>query len=68
MKMRSVRSPDFLYLPVILYKFRFIIYTVPKKDEVIGDWRKLHNEGLHNLYSSPNIISQNKSRGMKCAG
>jgi hypothetical protein len=28
----------------------------PKRDEVRGDWRKLHNEELHNLYSSPNII------------
>jgi hypothetical protein len=29
---------------------------VPKRDEVTGDWRKLHNEELHNLYSSPSII------------
>jgi hypothetical protein len=28
----------------------------PKRDEVRGDWRKLLNEELHNLYSSPNII------------
>jgi hypothetical protein len=28
----------------------------PKRDEVTGEWRKLHNEELHNLYSSPNII------------
>jgi hypothetical protein len=27
----------------------------PKRDEVTGDWRKLHNEELHNLYSSTNI-------------
>jgi hypothetical protein len=27
-----------------------------KRDEVIGGWRKLHNEELHNFYSSPNII------------
>jgi hypothetical protein len=27
----------------------------PKRDEVTGGWRKLHNEGLHDLYSSPNI-------------
>jgi hypothetical protein len=26
------------------------------RDEVTGDWRKMHNEELHNLYSSPNII------------
>jgi hypothetical protein len=28
----------------------------PKKDEVTGEWRKLHSEELHNLYSSPNTI------------
>jgi hypothetical protein len=30
----------------------------PKRDEVTGEWRKLHNEELHNLYSSPDIISR----------
>jgi hypothetical protein len=40
----------------------------PKRDEVTGDWRKLHNEELHNLYSSPNIIRIIKSRRMKWAG
>jgi hypothetical protein len=29
----------------------------PKRDEVTGGWRKLHNEELHNLYSSPSIIT-----------
>jgi hypothetical protein len=40
----------------------------PKRDEVIGKWRKLHNEELHILYSSPNIIRQTKSRRMRWAG
>jgi hypothetical protein len=40
----------------------------PKRDEVTGDWRKLHNEELHNLYSSPNIIRMFKSRKMRRAG
>jgi hypothetical protein len=40
----------------------------PKRDEVTGDWRKLHNEELHNFYSSPNIIRMIKSRRMKWAG
>jgi hypothetical protein len=34
----------------------------PKRDEVTGDWRKLHNEELHNLYSSPNIIRMRRRR------
>jgi hypothetical protein len=34
----------------------------PKRDEVTGEWRNLHNEELHNLYSSPDIIRQVKSR------
>jgi hypothetical protein len=40
----------------------------PKRDEVTGEWRKLHNEELHNLYSSPNIIRTIKSRRMRWAG
>jgi hypothetical protein len=35
----------------------------PKRDEVTGDWRKLHNEELHNLYSSPNrMITSRRMR------
>jgi hypothetical protein len=34
----------------------------PKRDEVTGEWRKLHSGELHNLYSSPDIIRQIKSR------
>jgi hypothetical protein len=40
----------------------------PKRDEVTGEWRKLHNEELHNLYSYPDIIRQVKSRRMWWAG
>jgi hypothetical protein len=40
----------------------------PKRDEVTGEWRKLHNEELHNLYSSPDIIREVKSRRMRWAG
>jgi hypothetical protein len=39
----------------------------PKRDEVIGVWRKLHNEELHNLYCSPSIIRIIKSRRMRWA-
>jgi hypothetical protein len=40
----------------------------PKRDEVTGEWRKLYNEELHNLYSSTDIIRQVKSRRMRWAG
>jgi hypothetical protein len=40
----------------------------PKRDEVTGEWRKLHSQELHNLYSSPDIIRQVKSRRMRWAG
>jgi hypothetical protein len=40
----------------------------PKRDEVIGGWKKLHNEELHNLYSLTSVIKMMKSRRMKWAG
>jgi hypothetical protein len=40
----------------------------PKRDEVTGEWRILHNEELHDLYSSPSIIRIIKSRRIKWAG
>jgi len=41
---------------------------VPKRDEVTGEWRKLHNEELIDLYSLPNIVRLVKSRRKKWAG
>jgi hypothetical protein len=41
--------------------------TGPKRDEVTGEWRKLHNEELHKLYSSLNINRQIKARRMRWA-
>jgi hypothetical protein len=69
-------------LPVILYdcetraehKLRVFEDRVmrrifgPKRDEVSGGWRKLHNEELHDLYSSGSIIGIIKSRRMKWVG
>ena len=40
----------------------------PKRDDVTGELRKLHNEELNDLYSSPNIVRMLKSKGMKWAG
>jgi hypothetical protein len=40
----------------------------PRRGEVTGEWRKLHNEELHDFYSSPSIIRRVKARRMRLAG
>jgi hypothetical protein len=40
----------------------------PKRDDVIGEWRKLHNEELSDLYCSPNIVQVIRSKRMRWAG
>jgi len=41
---------------------------VPRRDEITGKWRRLHNEEINDLYSSPNIVRVVKSRRMRQAG
>ena len=53
---------DFVWYDVSSAKFG------PKRDEVTGEWRKLHNEELNDLYCSPNIVLVIKSRRMRWAG
>jgi hypothetical protein len=40
----------------------------PQREEMMGGWRRLHNEELHNLYTSPNIIRMIKSRKIRWSG
>ena len=40
----------------------------PRRDEITGEWRKLHNEELNDLFCSPNIVRVIISRGMRWAG
>jgi hypothetical protein len=54
------------FLQIIINTFSHLFgHTLRKRDEVTGGWRKLHNEELYNLYTSPSII---KSRKMRWAG
>jgi hypothetical protein len=69
-------------LPLVLYGCETLSLTLrekhrlgmlrrifgPKRDEVKGEWRKLHNEELHDMHSLPNIIRIIKSRRIKWAG
>jgi hypothetical protein len=68
-----------IILPVVLYGCETWSLTLreehrlrrifgPKRDEVMGEWMKLHNEELHNLYTSPDIMRQVKSRRMRWVG
>jgi hypothetical protein len=53
--------PQFTGCLINIFSISFIGW--PKRDEVTGGWRKLHNEELHNLYSSPSIIRITSQEG-----
>jgi hypothetical protein len=66
----SNREYNTLYIPDKLRVFENRVLRRifgPKRDEVMTEWRKLHNEKLRNLYSSPSIIRIVKSRRMRLA-
>ena len=49
-------------------RIKYLVLFGTKRDEITGEWRKLHNAELHALYSSPNIIRNLKSRRLRRAG
>ena len=51
-----------------VFENRVLRILGPKRDEVTGEWRRLHNEELNDLYSSTNIVQVIKSRRMKWVG
>jgi hypothetical protein len=52
----------------MMFQKRVLRTFGPKRDEVTGNWRKLHSEELHNLYSSPSMTRMIKSIRMRWAG
>jgi hypothetical protein len=75
---KNWKTAEIIVTQTFTHRFYFIVKKIenrvlrrifgPKKDDVTGHWRKLHNEELHNLKSSPNIIRMIKSRKMRWAG
>ena len=58
----------FLFSLGVFEKSMLRILFGPKRDEVTGEWKKLHNEELNDLYCSPNVVWVIKSRRMRWAG
>jgi len=58
------------WLPAIVQRYFILFARIfgPRRDEVTGEWRRLHNKELNDLYSSPNTVRVIKSRRMRWAG
>ena len=61
------------FVNILLRRLRCILNCIiysfgPRRDELTGEWRRLHDEELNDLYSSPNIVRVIKSRRMRWAG
>ena len=68
-----MRTPAVLFVVTRYHLCIFFTMTVmnifgPKRDGVTGEWRKIHNEELNDLYSSPSIVRMIKSRRIRWAG
>ena len=69
--LRTDRSSSPLFSSAVsskVFENRVLRVFGPKRAEVTGEWRKLHNDELNNLYSLPNIVRVVKSRRLKWAG
>ena len=72
-KKKSFRKVKYKSFHVLTNLFIDALLTVrrifgPRRDEVTGEWRRLHNKELNDMYSSPNIVRVIKSRRMRWAG